>query len=524
LSVADLDDTSPAFESAITGTGWVGTPFLYEAIAVDVDTPDEALVYSLADSGDASLLAIESDSGVVTLKSGVVAEGDTYTFTVVVTDGTNAPTSQTVTVNATNPAISAVGTPAPILGGIGLVATDNPDGTATVDFFLREPFATDLGAAIGDFQFNLNFDPALLGVVGFDTPFALTEVNDETPGALAVAGISLAELDLSDGSPLISFNVTPYRVVGGIDTRIVSNEDGTQTIELFLADSVASSVGAAVGDYQFVFNFDPAQMTIVNYLSEFPLVEINDETSGQLVIAGISLTDLDLSAGQSLGQLIVSPAMPNSELSFSIEEVIVANTDLSSTFVSAQDANVEISVTGAIVGVTDLPDTFVTFPESQEYVGTDGSDVFLLGGGSMDITGGGGIDAFVITADFGDSTAVNLLDFTPGEDVIDMSALMQSIGYVALDDPDTSDVLDGELRKYSETSIDLLSLLEGNDASFDNSFGFLNDVDNGVIIGFYDANSSAEEVDIKTFEINIAEATADITIDDFTASIGGFIA
>jgi hypothetical protein len=313
-------------------------------------------------------------------------------------------------------------------------------------------------------------------------------------------------------------------VVGGIDTRIVSNEDGTQTIELFLADSVASSVGAAVGDYQFVFNFDPAQMTIVNYLSDFPLVEINDEAPGQLVIAGISLTELDLSAGESLGQLIVSSTLPNSDLSFSIEEVIVANTDLSSTFVSAQDANVDISVTGAIVGITDLPDTFVTFPESQEYVGTNGNDVFLLGGGSMDVTGYGGIDAFVITADFGDSTAVNLLDFTPGEDVIEMSALMQSIGYVALDDPDTSDVLDGELRKYSETSIDLLSLLEGNDASFDNSFGFLNDVDNGVIIGFYDANSSAEEVDIKTFEINIAEATADITIDDFTASIGGFIA
>jgi hypothetical protein len=72
--------------------------------------------------------------------------------------------------------------------------------------------------------------------------------------------------------------------------------------------------------------------------------------------------------------------------------------------------------------------------------------------------------------------------------------------------------------------MELLDLLLADDLTFDNSFGFLNDSDNGTIIGFYDANSDANAVDIRTFEINIGSATLDITLDDTTASLGGFIA
>jgi len=48
--------------------------------------------------------------------------------------------------------------------------------------------------------------------------------------------------------------------------------------------------------------------------------------------------------------------------------------------------------------------------------------------------------------------------------------------------------------------------------------------DTGVITGFYDSNSDADVVEIETFEINIGSAVADVTLDDLTAGIGGFIA
>jgi hypothetical protein len=523
LNVADLDDTSPAFESAITGTGWIGTPFVYEAIAVDVDTPDEALVYSLADSGDASLLAIESDSGVVTLKSGVVAEGDTYTFTVVVTDGTNAPTSQTVTVNATNPAISAVGEPAPMIGGLDITPTDNADGTVTLAFTLAGEYAASLGQNVENFDFVFTYNPDQFTVDAVDTPFAISDSNSETPGVLNVSGLDLTAKDLSGGDPLATLTVTPApEPSSGLLVEVSDNGDGTQTLSFVIADAYAAELGASVENFDLVFNYDPNQLELGTVTTPFAISDSNSETPGVLNISGLDLSAKDLSDGSALATLVVTP-LTSDPIDYSVTGVIIGTTDLPD-FPAPEAEPVTVTVTGTIIGTTDLPDTEITFSDPISYEGTNGNDVFLLGSGSMDITGYGGIDAFVITADFGDSTAVNLIDFTPGEDVIEMSALMQAIGYVALDNPDTSDVLDGELRKYSETSIDLLSLLEGNDASFDNSFGFLNDVDNGVIIGFYDANSDADVVEMKTFEINIAEATVDITIDDITASIGGFIA
>ena len=106
-----------------------------------------------------------------------------------------------------------------------------------------------------------------------------------------------------------------------------------------------------------------------------------------------------------------------------------------------------------------------------------------------------------------------------------MSALMQGLGYQSITDQSLALAENGVLREYSsDTSVSVLELVKINDFSLDNTFGMAINTDTGSIIGFYDADADANSVDMKTFELNIGEAVVDITLDDLTVGIGGFIA
>lgn len=72
--------------------------------------------------------------------------------------------------------------------------------------------------------------------------------------------------------------------------------------------------------------------------------------------------------------------------------------------------------------------------------------------------------------------------------------------------------------RYFEDSRELEAPLFDRDL-----IGSRNDA-NGETIGFYDADSNADSIDMHTFKINIGGAANDITVDDLAAGIGGFIA
>jgi len=407
LAVTDLDDVAPTFVSSATDVALTGTPFIYDADAVDTgdDITVEPVQYSLdPNSLDAALLDIDFETGVVTLKDGVLVEGGingktTYSFTVLAFDG----------------------------------------------------------------------------------------VNDATPLAVSV--------DLSDITQVTGSGVLQQ---GGIRIDDVDNGDGSLTLKFFIDDSIIGNY-ETLGAFQFELNYDPDQFEAIEgnaFTSVFSTVVPNTETAGVFGVGAFTFPEVDVSAGDPLGELVVNPLVTS---------------------------GLSLSISNAIVGTDEVANTVITYGDLLVETGTAANETFVLNGGESEITGGDGIDAYVITATTGDQTLIT--DFMHEEDIIDMTQLLLSLDYTGLSEYDpAADAVTGIASEYEDTSLSVLDLIAQNDSSLDNVFGMVVNQDTGVITGFYDSNSDADVVEIETFEINIGSAVADVTLDDLTAGIGGFIA
>jgi hypothetical protein len=405
LPVINLDDTAPVFTSSTEASAVTGTARLYQAIADDsADVSNGDLVYSLQSSGDAALLSIDSQTGVVTLADGLLDADlkSSYVFTVEASDGINAPATRNVTATVSS-AILVQGTGVVAQGAIRVDAVDNLDGTYTLEFRVDESIAGNYSGGIENFDLKVFFDESQFEPIveaDFSTPLAISSVFTGNVGVLTAAALDLNPFDISAGAPIGELIVTPLN---------------PSTLEL----------------------------TVGN-------VNINEDTS--------------------------------------------------------------------------LPETVIQFGDAAIFTGTADSDSFLLLGGDVEVTSGAGNDVFMITDKVAAGQSITLTDFAPGQDTIDFTSVLESLNYSSLSDQVLGPAQSGVAREFDQTSMELLDLLLADDLTFDNSFGFLNDADNGTIIGFYDANSDSNAVDIRTFQINIGGATLDITIDDTTASLGGFIA
>ena len=84
-----------------------------------------------------------------------------------------------------------------------------------------------------------------------------------------------------------------------------------------------------------------------------------------------------------------------------------------------------------MVMALSLLNTITGTGKRDTLVGTPGDDVFIAGGKADTLTGGTGRDQFRLTA-LGDARDT-ITDFTPGEDVLDLRALLTSIGYTGSD-------------------------------------------------------------------------------------------
>jgi hypothetical protein len=413
MPVVNVDDTAPTWVSGTSFLALAGTPFLYDAEADDDgDTTVEPLQYSLKSGlqDDADLLNIDVESGVVTLKDGVlVPEGkNAFTFTVQAFDGVNDPIAQTVVASLSS-LTQVQGAGVLQQGGIRVVDIDNGDGTYTLEFYLDDSVVGNF-PAVGSFDFVIDFD---------STQFDPIAGSDFTHNALF--------------------------------TVLVNNTvEGELSLGAFLKDPF--------GAY-----FDP-------------------------------------SSGEPLTSVLVKPTV-EADVGITIRGVIV------------EDDNATLS---------DLNDTVIVYGEPAIITGTAGNESFVLSGGESEITGGLGIDAYIVTETTGNGTIIT--DFMPGDDVIDMTSLLLGAGYTSLSDMDLGPATSGEVREYSQTSMDLLAELQSDSPLLDNTFGMVINDTSGIITVFYDADSDAESVDLVTFEINIGEAVADITLDDLAAGIGGFIA
>ncbi|MDG0978517.1 MAG: cadherin domain-containing protein, partial [Halieaceae bacterium] len=560
LAVSDVDDSQPTFTSATTGAALTSTPYLYQAEVDDSgDDISAGVTYRLADSGDSALLQIDPSDGVVSVKNGLVDPSiqDSYTFTVIADDGVTDPVSQTVTLTVPEPN-TVLGLGVSEQGGVQIVDTDNGDGTITLEFFVADEFVSSFPNGVENYDFVINYDATQFEAIAgtdYSTDFALPTVNAEVAGRLVVGAIDLDPLDLATGEPLGQLVLTPVTqdsftisvadvivnetdlsgtvVIYG-DTASVTGSDEPESF-ILAGGSAQITAGAGV-DVFVVTSTTGNDLTITDY-TEDDFVDF----SYALISAGYNSNTDELTQSASTGEarLLLDPVLSdltasNSALDNGYGAIVDADNGDIVTFYDENSAAGSVNVVVSRIAIGDVASTL-----SQVEIGaqvstgaaftsgaTGGSvtenDTFTLLGGDTEITGGDGIDAYIVTETTGNQ--VYITDFMTDEDVIDMSSLLMGKGYNSISDLDLGPAVNGEAREYSQTSMDLLELVQANDFSFDNSFGMLIDETNGKIIGFYDADADADSIDMQTFEINIGSAATDITLDDLIAGIGGFIA
>jgi len=460
----------------------------------------QTVTYSL-EAGVENLFTIDANTGEVTFVGVADYEASpTLSFTVIATDNEGNSSRQAVTVGVTNVDDTA---PVWVSGATDLALAGTPflyqaeaDDSADVTV---EPVQYSLDPNSADFDL-LAID-TLSGVVSLKAGVLVPEgKNAFTFTVVAFDGVNdpVSQQVVTSLSNLSSVQGTGVLSQGGIKVVDIDNGDGSYTLEFYVDQAVTALFPDGVENYDFVINYSADQFEAIadsDYVTEFALPTVNAEVAGTLVVGAIDLSPLDLASGTPLGSLTVTPVVEN---------------------------DIAVSITNVIVNNSDLDPTSIVYGDTLVVSGTADNEAFTLLGGESEITGGGGVDAYILTSTSGTNTIIT--DFMPGEDIIDMTSLLLGAGYTSLSDLDLGPATSGEARENSQTSIDMLELLQANDFTFDNAFGMLIDSTNGKIIAFYDADSDADSIDIVTFEINIGEAVADITLDDLAAGIGGFIA
>jgi hypothetical protein len=328
LNISDLDDTAPTFTSAATaaaitensGAGLV----VYTAAADDsADVNDSTLVYSLSDDSN-GLFAIDASSGAVTLSEDPDFESaESYSFTVVATDGSNNATSQVVSLPVAN-----VDDTAPILDvpevppTLASFSSENQtvyvaNGADDVSDITSEPLTYSISVPAG-LENDLIIDSATGNVTYVPVPQTdevLLEIAysvTATDGAGNETTVSL-QLNISGKE----FNAPLFDAPAGFDvaetSQVIQNAD-TEYEELAeVASSVTGSLGASVQSGDVIFTAFADDATPVTYaLADAASV---DENSGfnQVVYTAVSTGHLSINVNSGEVTITGTPWVAGAE-------------------------------------------------------------------------------------------------------------------------------------------------------------------------------------------------------------------
>jgi len=181
---------------------------------------------------------------------------------------------------------------------------------------------------------------------------------------------------------------------------------------------------------------------------------------------------------------------------------------------SGSDSEAEVAA-GTQVAPLFVADQVVDADDANSYTGTAEADVFVLAGGSAEITSGTGEDLFILDEEY-PSASHTIADFESGVDTIDISAvLVDAAGY-------TSDNMPAQLLS-ADMSADILDLVNGDDGSLDNLFGATYDDVSNTLTVFADSESSVGTTNMNSFQITLDDS-ATVEDDDIVANLSPFIA
>jgi hypothetical protein len=236
VGVSNIDEVAPTFSSLTATSVTENQNLLYTAVATDTDFNEPhtatSVTYSLkADlADDTALLNIDSITGAVTLKTGVLdtdaSDAKTsYTFTVVATDAAGLPREQAVTVDVLNdvsddntpvafattpdsdPTVNTVQENAPEGTLVGVTASAlDPDSGDTVTYSLVDDFlGTDYLSS--EFKIDASTGVVSVGSAGLDfeegdtrTIFVQATSSD---GTTAIQSYNIGVTDVANENPIV---------------------------------------------------------------------------------------------------------------------------------------------------------------------------------------------------------------------------------------------------------------------------------------------------------------------------------
>jgi hypothetical protein len=282
-------------------------------------------------------------------------------------------------------------------------------------------------------------------------------------------------LTLSDISDVLATNQFIAPSLGNIQNDS-ANTDGNADTDKYVTMSWASFVGASWP------GTTPADLLTMTF-------DIAEGATGSSVI---SFTNTSTAAGYAFdGQ--VHDVVLGAESGSDSEAEVAAGTQVAPLFVADQ----------------------VVDADANSYTGTAEADVFVLAGGSAEITSGAGEDLFILDEEY-PSASHTIADFESGVDTIDISAvLVDAAGY-------TSDNMPTQLLS-ADMSADILDLVNGDDGSLDNLFGATYDEDSNTLTVFADSESSVGTTNMNSYQITLDDS-ATVDDDDIVANLSAFIA
>ena len=256
VTVTDAND-SPVF-SATTATDSIAenaatSTQIFDANSTDEDTGD-TLTYTVAGT-DASLVDIDSSTGVVTLKSSANFETKTsYSFNVLASDGKSSAT-QAVTVSVANvneaPTVtsSTAGTVAENAATSTVIytaAASDVDASDTITYSVSgtDGSLLNIDTSTGDVTLKTSADYETKSSYGFDV------VATDASGLTGSKSVSVSVSDVNDaptGSVTISGSAKAYETLTA--TNNIADEDGMGTVSYQWFANGAAISGATSNTY-----------------------------------------------------------------------------------------------------------------------------------------------------------------------------------------------------------------------------------------------------------------------------------
>jgi hypothetical protein len=416
-----------------------------------------------------------------------------YSFTVLASDGVNADVAQSLTLEINNldevaPTITSADSAGAIKENTGadqVVYTATADDSADISDGVNFSLSNDSDAALSinaEGAVTLSDDP------DYDTQssYNFTVVATDMAGNSSEKDVSLNVADIVHGASSTADNQS-----GALEHSFVQNADGSITLQLIIAASLADSFNGELENIDFEINYTSndlvSSINIDNVeapSSPFAFT-FNEVADGQILVSQMYFpTPFDISAG-----------LPVMEVNFDLQPGVTSTS---------------FSVTNVSMGAEDTAmDGSSSTVEVAVQSGSDADDVFILNEGMSNIESGAGSDIFVATTAVDSSV---LIDFESGVDSIEMSQLLTAAGY--------SDA--NPATQVSGSTPDIADLIAGNDGSLDNAFGAYLDDSSSVLTLFVDIETG-EAVNVQTYEVTLGEG-ASFEEEDLSANFSAFIA